>query len=230
MDNFTETIKNIIKLFKSKLITKADLNTDNIFKENITINKNLLVKNGENDNFINILDLIKNTESKTHNHKNMGNLNLVSDTVVDGSKNLTYNNELYQKKFPHNIDSEILSKFSYNENTLYYDGIKIIDPDSMPQKSYNKNEKITDHGLVEINFRNIINENTIKTITNSEIIITNTQDSEDLSMKISNKNITGISEVLIPPSKTHIYSVGINKDNIIRIEGKFEYSITINYF
>lgn len=229
MDNFTQTIKNLLKAIKLKISTKADLNTDNTFKGNINIDKILRVKNNQGE-FVDILDLINSINTKSHIHENISNLELIKDTMINGSKNLIYNNELYQKKFPHELNSEILSKFTYVENILYYDGIKILDPDTLPQKSYNINEKVTESKLVEINFSTITTENRVMAITNSELILTNKFSDKDLSVKISNSNIDGVSETLIPPSKTHIYSTGINKNTIIRIEGIFDYSFTMNYF
>ena len=229
MSNFDQTIKNLIKLIKIKISTKADLNSDNIFRGNITVDKKLLVKN-ESSEFVNILDIVNDVNSKSHTHNNISSLNLISDKIENGSKVLSYNNELYQKKFQHELNSEILSKFTYTDGILYFDNIKVINTDNIQQKSYNVNEKVTEAKLVEINFSTISEEQQIKTITNSEIIIKNNSNDTNLSLIIGNKNIDGGSELLIPPSKTHIYSTGINKDTILKMNGTFDYSFTINYF
>lgn len=225
MDNFTETIKNILKLMKNKLINKADLNNDNIFKGEICINKKLLIKDKVTDRYIDIMDLIQKT---SHTHDNLNKLNIISDKIVSETKHFTYDGIPYQKKLPYEIDSKLLSKFEYIDGILYFDSIKVIDPETRPQKSYSKNEKIVNN-TVTINLSDISSENNIHAITNSELIVTN-NNTEDLVIKITNIRMEGISEVIVPSSKMHIYSLGINKETLVEINGTFDYSITINYF
>ena len=65
IDNFTNTIKNILKVIKEKLKTKADINTENVFNENITLNKKLFIK--VNNKNTNILELIDNSKLQEGN-------------------------------------------------------------------------------------------------------------------------------------------------------------------
>lgn len=227
MDNFSQTIKNLLKFIKNLLKTKPDLNEENIFRQNNRFDKSIFVK--QDGQYVNILSLINGLELQKHIHKNQRSLDLISDKVDNNDIIFAYNGILYQKKFPYDIDSELLSKFKVEGNILYFNDIKVIDPDTRPQKSYNKFESIS-NSTVEINFNSISTENQIQAITNSELIITNKNSESVLDIIISNNDINVNSKISVAPNESHVYMTGINKGTIITMTGNFEYSITLNYF
>ena len=227
MSNFSDTIKNVITLMKNKLKEKADLNKDNLFKGDISINKRLLVNNGRGT-FIDIYDSIKKMLRNEHTHTNKPNLDLINEKLINDEKILSYNNIAYQPKFEHDINTGILSKFTQSGNTLYWNGLKVIDPDSISQKTFKLTNKINNTEEV-INISDIVLNNNIKAIMDTEIIITNTSDVE-LEVVLTNNDITSSSSTFIPAGTTHTYSIGINQNNLITMNGTFEYYLTINYF
>lgn len=128
--------------------------------------------------------------------------------------------------------------FITNNNEVYYYSeisdsyIQVGSTVSLP---YDYLEKFFDNNntngqlLKILDFNMLAQENKIRSIVNSEIIIKNLSQTQDLILKVLDRNIE-VANVTIKPSETQKYILGIGLNTKVFVQGLFDSNFYMNYY